>query len=132
MRTEKNTIEQKVTNRLKKLSREIDSDPDGVYYLDSGVAETVNGKGEVLSIMEAGTIFGELAYFGREQKRTATVRAKTDMVVRKISTEDFKKMPVIVDIFKRIAIARSIIRKPQILILDEATSALDEDSQKKV
>lgn len=85
---------------------EIDSAPDGIYYLDSGVAETVNGKGEVLSMMEAGTIFGELAYFGREQKRTATVRAKTDMVVRKISTEDFKKMPVIVEIFKRIAIAR--------------------------
>lgn len=33
---------------------------------------------------------------------------------------------------QRVAIARSIIRKPQILILDEATSALDEASQKKV
>ena len=33
---------------------------------------------------------------------------------------------------QRVAIARTIIRKPKILILDEATSALDEDSQKKV
>lgn len=33
---------------------------------------------------------------------------------------------------QRIAIARSVIRSPQILILDEATSALDESSQKKV
>lgn len=33
---------------------------------------------------------------------------------------------------QRIAIARAVVRKPNILLLDEATSALDEDSQKQV
>ncbi|MCP4340991.1 MAG: cyclic nucleotide-binding domain-containing protein [Desulfobulbaceae bacterium] len=85
---------------------EIDSVPDGIYYLDSGTTVALNGKGEQLATMEAGTIFGEMAYFGKEQKRTATVVAKTDVVLRRISTEDFKKLPVIIEIFERIARAR--------------------------
>ena len=85
---------------------EIDSVPDGIYYLDSGTTVALNGKGEQLAAMEAGTIFGEMAYFGEEQKRTATVVAKTDVVLRRISTEDFKKLPVIIEIFERIAKAR--------------------------
>ncbi|HSL39885.1 MAG TPA: hypothetical protein VK857_05890, partial [Desulforhopalus sp.] len=48
----------------------------------------------------------EMAYFGAEQRRTATVRAKSDVVLRRIATEDFKNLPVIQDIFKRIALAR--------------------------
>jgi CRP-like cAMP-binding protein/class 3 adenylate cyclase len=94
---------------------QIDSVPDGIYYLDTGTAEIVNGKGELLSTLEAGTIFGEMAYFGREKIRTATVRAKTDMVLRKISTEDFEKLPVIIKIFERIARARrqEIIENPE-------------------
>ena len=85
---------------------EIDSVPDGIYYLDSGTTVALNGKGEQLATMKAGTIFGEMAYFGEEQKRTATVVAKTDVVLRRISTEDFKKLPVIIEIFERIAKAR--------------------------
>lgn len=85
---------------------EIDSVPDGIYYLDSGTTVAFNGDGEQLTTMKAGTIFGEMAYFGKEQKRTATVVAKTDVVLRRISTEDFKKLPVIIEIFERIARAR--------------------------
>ncbi|MCK5516096.1 MAG: cyclic nucleotide-binding domain-containing protein [Desulfobulbaceae bacterium] len=85
---------------------QIGSSPDGVYYLDSGVAETIDEKGEWLSTMESGTIFGEMAYLGGQQKRTATVLANTDIVLRKISTEALQKLPAIVAIFERIALAR--------------------------
>ena len=84
----------------------IDSLPDGIYYLDSGTATTVNSRGEVLSTIEAGSVFGEMAYFGDEQRRTATVLAATDVVLRKLATEDFHKLPVIMKIFERIAMAR--------------------------
>ncbi len=84
----------------------IDSVPDGIYYLDSGTAVAFNGNGEQLATMTAGMIFGEMAYFGKEKKRTATVIAETDVVLRRISTEDFKKLPVIIEIFERIATAR--------------------------
>jgi class 3 adenylate cyclase len=85
---------------------EINSVPDGIYYIDSGTAETFNVRNELLSTMDAGMIFGEMAYFGKEKKRTATVRAKTDIVLRKISTRDFENLPIIIKIFERIAIAR--------------------------
>lgn len=85
---------------------QIDSEPDGIYYLDSGTAKAINHTGKLLSIIEAGTIFGEMAYFGGEQRRTATVLAKTDVVLRKIATGDFQQFPVIIKIVERIAMAR--------------------------
>ncbi|MEK6192809.1 MAG: cyclic nucleotide-binding domain-containing protein, partial [Deltaproteobacteria bacterium] len=84
----------------------IDSVPDGVYYLDSGSVEILDGSGELISTLGAGAIFGEMAYFDREKRRTATVRAKTDVVLRKISTDDLQKLPVIIRIFERIAMER--------------------------
>lgn len=86
----------------------IDSVPDGIYYLDSGFVSAINANNELLSTMEAGSIFGEMAYFRPGRKRTATVVAETDVVLRKISTEDFRKLPVIIKIFERIAQARKV------------------------
>jgi class 3 adenylate cyclase/CRP-like cAMP-binding protein len=85
---------------------EIESIPDGIYYLVSGTAETFNANDELLSTMESGAVFGEMAYFGTKKKRTATVRAKTDVVLRRISTGDFENLPVIIKIFEQIANAR--------------------------
>lgn len=85
---------------------EYGSVPDGIYYLDHGTTETLDEHEDFLSTMEAGSIFGEMAYFGEEKKRTATVIAKTDVVVRKISTADFTKLPVIIKIFEQIAWTR--------------------------
>lgn len=80
--------------------------PDGVYFIDRGEVVTLNEKGEQIAILSAGTIFGEMAYFSREKRRTATVVANTDVVIRRISSEDFQKLPVIMRIFERIALAR--------------------------
>lgn len=80
--------------------------PDGVYFIDRGEVVTLNEKGEEIAVLSAGTIFGEMAYFSEERRRTATVVANTDVVIRRISGEDFQKLPVIMKIFERIALAR--------------------------
>lgn len=85
---------------------QVGDEPDGIYYLDTGTAKTYDEQSQLLSIMEEGAIFGEMAYFGSEQKRTATVVADSDVVLRKISTQDFGRLPVIVEIFRRIADVR--------------------------
>lgn len=85
----------------------INDQPDGVYFIDSGEVVTLNEDGEQIAHLSTGTIFGEMAYFSKERKRTATVVAATDVVMRRISSKDFEKLPVIMKIFERIAKARS-------------------------
>ncbi len=80
--------------------------PDGVYFIDRGEVVTLNEEGEQIAILSAGTIFGEMAYFSEQKRRTATVVAYTDVVIRRISSEDFQKLPVIKKIFERIAMTR--------------------------
>jgi CRP-like cAMP-binding protein len=79
---------------------------DGIYYINSGSVVTLDENDRVIVTLGAGNIFGEMAYFSKERKRNASVVAVSDLVLRKISTGDFEKLPVIQKIFKRIAAQR--------------------------
>jgi len=81
--------------------------PDGVYYIDNGSVNAFDEEGGLITTLTAGNVFGEMAYFSRERVRNATVVANSDVVLRKISGEDFEKLPVIKKIFKRIAEQRT-------------------------
>jgi len=76
---------------------------DGIFYIDSGDVNTINYDGEVIATLAAGDIFGEMAYFTEQKRRNATIIANNDVVLRRISTEDFSKLPTIKKIFQRIA-----------------------------
>lgn len=76
---------------------------DGVYYLDSGTLRTINKDGEELSTIGEGSVFGEVAYLYSEKRRTATVIAETNVVLRRISTADLDKYPEIKTIFEAVA-----------------------------
>lgn len=84
----------------------INEPPDGVYYIDSGEVETFDESGKLIATLSDGTIFGEMAYFSEKKKRNATVIAKTDLVMRRIASEDFQRLPIIMKIFQRIAQGR--------------------------
>ena len=84
----------------------INEPPNGLYYLDSGSVNALDDKGELITTLVAGNVFGEMAYFSKKKRRNATVIANTDVVVRRISNEKFDSLPVIKKIFKRIAIKR--------------------------
>lgn len=79
---------------------------DGIFYIDSGDVNTLNKEGDLITTLAAGDIFGEMAYFSREKRRNATVVANSDVVLRRITTEDFSKLPTIKKIFQRIATRR--------------------------
>ena len=79
---------------------------DGIYYIDTGSAKAIDVEGKVIASFTEGSIFGEMAYYNKEKKRSATVMAESDVVLRKVSNEDFEKLPVIKRLFYRLARAR--------------------------
>jgi len=84
----------------------INDPPDGVYYIDSGSVNALDEGGKLITTLTAGNVFGEMAYFSLKRIRNATITANSDVVLRKISGEEFEKLPVIKKIFKRIATKR--------------------------
>jgi hypothetical protein len=79
-----------------------DDPPDGIYYIDSGSVNAIDKHGNLITTLTAGNVFGEMAYFSDQRRRNATIIANTDVVLRRISGEEFEKLPVIKQIFKRI------------------------------
>lgn len=80
---------------------------DGIYYIESGAARAVDKHCHTVAVFSEGSIFGEMAYYNKEKKRNATVIADTNMVLRKVSNEDFERLPVIKRLFQRLARKRA-------------------------
>ena len=80
----------------------VNDNPDGVYFIDEGSVAVLDVNGLELGVLSAGDVFGEMAYFSKKGLRNATVIAKTDLVLRRISGEDLKALPTLRKIFKRI------------------------------
>jgi len=77
--------------------------PDGIYFIDNGSVSIFDSKNRLITTLTAGNIFGEMAYFSGNGQRSANVVANSDVVLRRISEEDLKELPVIMKIFKKIA-----------------------------
>ncbi len=84
----------------------INDPPDGIYYIDNGSVNAIDNNGKLITTLTAGNVFGEMAYFSPMGRRNATIIANTDVVLRRISGEEFDKLPVIKKIFKRISSKR--------------------------
>lgn len=77
--------------------------PDFIYFIDQGSVSVLDGQGHLINTLTAGDIFGEMAYFSQKGVRSATVVAETDLILRRVSGEDLRTMPVLKKIFQKIA-----------------------------
>ncbi|MBM9519237.1 cyclic nucleotide-binding domain-containing protein [Desulforhopalus vacuolatus] len=79
------------------------AEAQGIYYIDYGRVCTYTPEGKLLSTMTAGAVFGEMACFGNEKKKNTVIIACTETVIRRITPENLKKLPMIIKIFETIA-----------------------------
>jgi class 3 adenylate cyclase len=81
----------------------VGDEPNGIYYLARGEVMVQDKAGNMITKLSEGDIFGEMSYFSSERTRSATVVAVTDIAVRKISSEDFEKTPILQHFFSELA-----------------------------
>ena len=69
---------------------------DRLYFLLNGsvtvVRHSEEGKDIVMAYLNSGAFFGEMGLFEQQQKRSATIRARTDCKVASISYEKFHQL----------------------------------------
>ncbi|MGL1932100.1 MAG: cyclic nucleotide-binding domain-containing protein [Desulfotalea sp.] len=82
---------------------EVGSEADGVYYLESGYLNVFDSQKKIIRQIAHGSVFGEVAHSTTARKRTATVIANTDAVLRRISSANLEKFPELKGIFSEIA-----------------------------
>ena len=69
----------------------IDALPDGMFFLESGVALVLDRDGEQINVMHEGQYFGEYGVLA-QQRRLSTVRSRGRTVVYKLTNEDMMEI----------------------------------------
>ena len=69
----------------------IDGPPDGMFFLESGVALVLDRDGQQVNVMHEGQYFGEYGVLA-QQRRLTTVRSRGRTVVYKLESEDMMDM----------------------------------------
>lgn len=69
----------------------IDGEPDGMYFLESGVAVVLDREGEQINVLREGQYFGEYAVLS-QQRRLSTVRSHGQTVVFRLSNDDMMEI----------------------------------------
>ena len=87
-----------IKSKLKKVTYQngsdicrINEEPDGMYFLESGMVVVLNADGEQINIMNEGAYFGEYGVLSG-QKRLSTVRSLGRTVLYKLETEDMQNI----------------------------------------
>ncbi|MAM72171.1 MAG: hypothetical protein CMP91_13630 [Gammaproteobacteria bacterium] len=89
---------------------EAGEEPDSIFYIESGSVMVKDDNNEVIGNLGKGEVFAEMTFFSNSIKRNAHVIALTDLVVRKISGDNFRKYPELQRVFSDLTERR--IRPP--------------------